>query len=144
MLSVSSAAKTSPGLMPTGEATDLVGKMVESEPATMRPLVPGTARSRSGLMPVLKFNDQKFTNEGVVGGVVFESRVSNCQVPLMAPLAITFARKVFNLRPSGSETKLSFSTRKSPTAGPATALAPAALESTMLRAALSMNVVPTS
>ena len=68
-------------------------------------------------MPLAKFKVQKSTLDGVDGALVVVSIVSSFQVPLMSPLASTLLRNAVKVRPSGSATKPSFSTRKSPTYG---------------------------
>ena len=50
---------------------------------------------------MLRFNVQKSTNDGVVGALVFVSIVSNFQVPLMSPLAMTLLRNAVRCPPIG-------------------------------------------
>ena len=94
---------------------------------------------------VLKFNVQKSTVAGVVGAVVL--RVDGFQLPGAvdrAASASTLLRNAVRVRPSGSVTNADrFQPGSLQCTGPLPRVHQLALISTMLRAALSVKVVPT-
>ena len=95
-------------------------------------------------MPVLKFIVQKSTLAGVEAALVV--RIDGFQLPGAVDRrhsASTLSRNAVRVRPSGSVTKPSSSIRKSPMYGAAAPRPPVGLISTMLRAAVSVKVVPT-